>query len=97
MGNSEADGFYFHLQYEWCEESKSVRPEKWSRMKRFRWYWTRVLKNSGLAYTVKDGAIAIRPVNEVKAAAEVVNQEHVISGTSQVDEQGEPVQAPTSW
>ncbi|MGI6816129.1 TonB-dependent receptor [Bacteroides sp. KG123] len=48
------------------------------------------LKNSGLAYTVKDGAIAIRPVNEVKVAAAVVNQEHVISGTV-VDEQGEPV------
>lgn len=47
------------------------------------------LKNSGLAYTVKDGAIAIRPANEVKTVAEV-EQENIISGTV-VDETGEPV------
>lgn len=47
------------------------------------------LKNSGLAYTVKDGAIAIRPANEVKTVA-AVEQENIISGTV-VDETGEPV------
>lgn len=47
------------------------------------------LKNSGLAYTVKDGAIAIRPANAVKAVA-AVEQEKIISGTV-VDEAGEPV------
>ena len=47
------------------------------------------LKNSGLAYVVKDGAIAIRPANEVNAV-KAVEQANVISGTV-VDETGEPV------
>lgn len=47
------------------------------------------LKNSGLAYTVKDGAIAIRPVNEVKETA-TIEQIKTISGKV-VDETGEPV------
>ena len=38
------------------------------------------LKNSGLAYVVKDGAIAIRPANEVNAV-KAVEQANVISGT----------------
>ncbi|MDE5761761.1 MAG: SusC/RagA family TonB-linked outer membrane protein, partial [Bacteroides sp.] len=46
----------------------------------------RCLKDSGLAYMVKDGAIAIRPAHEVKA----VEQERVVTGTV-VDETGEPV------
>lgn len=44
------------------------------------------LQDSGLAYTVKDGAIAIRPAREVQAA----EQENLFSGTV-VDEAGEPV------
>ncbi len=36
------------------------------------------LKNSGLAYVVKDGAIAIRPANEVNAV-KAVEQANVIS------------------
>ena len=38
------------------------------------------LKNRGLAYVVKDGAIAIRPANEVNAV-KAVEQANVISGT----------------
>ena len=48
------------------------------------------LKNSGLAYTVKDGAIAIRPVNEVRGVAAVEQQKYTVSGTV-VDETGESV------
>lgn len=47
------------------------------------------LKNSGLAYTVKGGAIAIRPVNEVKATF-AVEQKKTIAGTV-IDETGEPI------
>lgn len=47
------------------------------------------LRNSGLAYTVKDGAIAIRPVSEVKATA-AAEQTKTISGMV-VDETGEPI------
>ena len=46
----------------------------------------RCLKDSGLGYTVKDGAIAIRPAHEVK----VIEQEHIVTGVV-VDEIGEPI------
>ncbi len=46
----------------------------------------RCLKDSGLSYTVKDDAIAIRPAHEVK----VIEQEHVVTGIV-VDETGEPI------
>lgn len=48
------------------------------------------LKNSGLAYTVKDGAIAIRPVNEVRGVAAVEQQKYTVTGTV-IDETGESV------
>lgn len=48
------------------------------------------LKNSGLAYTVKDGAIAIRPVNEVRGVAAAEQQKYTVTGTV-IDETGESV------